>query len=142
MKPEKARGTPQGFLESLEFCKKPWKSERGYGINRIVIVRKQLQGKTLVIGGIMPDQYFKRWNLMQQTIPAKEVKTVQTERFLCPNSGGNLRYDIKRQLYCCESCGSPDEIIPLHEGIREYPLDGYHGQEAQNVAFEGTSCVF
>ncbi len=76
MKPEKARGTPQGFLESLEFCKKPWKSERGYGINRIVIVRKQLQGKTLVIGGIMPDQYFKRWNLIQQTIPAKEVKTV------------------------------------------------------------------
>lgn len=76
LKPEKARGTPQGFLESLEFCKKPWKSERGYGINRIVIVRKQLQGKTLVIGGIMPDQYFKRWNLMQQTIPAKEVKTV------------------------------------------------------------------
>lgn len=76
LKPEKARGTPQGFLESLEFCKKPWKSERGYGINKIVIVRKQLQGKTLVIGGIMPDQYFERWNLMQQTIPAKEVKTV------------------------------------------------------------------
>ena len=117
MKPEKARGTPQGFLESLEFCKKPWKSERGYGINKIVIVRKQFQGKTLVIGGIMPDQYFKRWNLMPQTIPAKEVKTVQTER-------------------------SPDEIIPLHEGIREYPLDGCHGREAQNVAFEGTSCVF
>ncbi len=79
---------------------------------------------------------------MQQTIPAEEVKTVQTEHFLCPNCGGNLRYDIKRQLYCCESCGSPDEIIPLHEGIREYPLDGYHSREAQNVAFEGASCVF
>ena len=79
---------------------------------------------------------------MQQTIPAEEVKTVQTEHFLCPNCGGNLRYDIKRQLYCCESCGSPDEIIPLHEGIREYPLDGYHSWEAQNVAFEGASCVF
>ena len=79
---------------------------------------------------------------MQQTIPAEEVKTVQTEHFLCPNCGGNLRYDIKRQLYCCESCGSPDEIIPLHEGIREYPLDGYHSRETQNVAFEGASCVF
>ena len=50
MKPKKARGTPQGFLESLEFCKKPWKSERGYGINRIVIVRKQLQGNPLITG--------------------------------------------------------------------------------------------
>ena len=71
MKPEKARGTPQGFLESLEFCKKPWKSERGYGINKIVIVRKQFQGKTLVIGGIMPDQYFERWNpLITGTEPA------------------------------------------------------------------------
>ena len=79
---------------------------------------------------------------MQQTIPTDGVKTIETEHFLCPNCGGNLRYDIKRQLYCCESCGSPDQIVPLHEGVYEYPLNDYRNREMQGVAFQGTSCVF
>lgn len=78
---------------------------------------------------------------MQQTIPADGVKTAETEHFLCPNCGGNLRYDIKRQLYCCESCGSPDQIVPLHEGVYEYPLNDYRSRETRDVAFQGTSCV-
>ena len=66
---------------------------------------------------------------MQQTVPADGVKTAETEHFLCPNCGGNLRYDIKRQLYCCESCGSPDQIVPLHEGIpiKRLPQPGNAG---------------
>ena len=78
---------------------------------------------------------------MQQTVPADGVKTAETEHFLCPNCGGNLRYDIKRQLYCCESCGSPDQIVPLHEGVYEYPLNDYRSRETRDVAFQGTSCV-
>lgn len=78
---------------------------------------------------------------MQQTVPTDGVKTIETEHFLCPNCGGNLRYDIKRQLYCCESCGSPDQIVPLHEGVYEYPLNDYRSREMQGVAFQGTSCV-
>lgn len=63
----------------------------------------------------------------------------QTEGFVCPNCGGGLRHDPKKDKFLCTSCGYEGEINALVETIQEYSFNDYQQRERESVSFEGLS---
>lgn len=66
------------------------------------------------------------------------VKT-QTEGFVCPNCGGGLRHDPKKDKFLCTSCGYEGEINALVESVKEYSFNDYKQRESESVPFVGMS---
>lgn len=69
---------------------------------------------------------------------ANDMKTtVQTENFICPNCGGVLRHDIKKDKFLCGSCGYEGELQAVVENVREYDFGDYVRRELESVPFIG-----
>lgn len=62
---------------------------------------------------------------------------VQTETFTCPNCGGGLHFDGKKEKFLCSSCGYEGELHAGDNSVDEWDFNDYARREAASVAFEG-----
>lgn len=77
---------------------------------------------------------------MENSMQQEKIKT-QTEGFFCPNCGGGLRHDPKKDKFLCTSCGYEGEINAVVESVQEYSFDDYQRRESESVPFAGMSVV-
>lgn len=80
--------------------------------------------------------------MSEETKAVKEnIVEVETEKFICKNCGGTVKFDINKQEFECSSCKTKYTIETLSEGVREYDFEDYYERERQSVVFEGKAMV-
>jgi predicted RNA-binding Zn-ribbon protein involved in translation (DUF1610 family) len=79
---------------------------------------------------------------MATTAPDQEQKVhVDTETFICQNCGGTMKFDIKKQLFACSSCGSEYDLQTLSDTVKENDFNLYLEREKAAVPFQGMAVV-
>lgn len=76
---------------------------------------------------------------MTENNTQSENNRIQSKSFICPNCGGGLRHDPKKDKFLCSSCGYEGEIQAVGKSIQEYSFDDYKIRENQSVPFEDFS---
>lgn len=71
----------------------------------------------------------------------ENIVEVETEKFICKNCGGTVKFDINKQEFECISCKTKYTIETLSDEVREYDFGDYYERESQSVAFEGKAMV-
>ncbi len=66
---------------------------------------------------------------------------VETEKFICKNCGGTIKFDINKQEFECSSCKAKYTIETLSDEVREFDFTDYYERESQSIAFEGKAVV-
>lgn len=75
-----------------------------------------------------------------KAVEEKKVE-VETEKFICKNCGGTVKFDINKQDFECSSCKTKFTIETLSDEVNEYDFEDYFERERQSVAFEGKAVV-
>jgi len=66
---------------------------------------------------------------------------VNTETFICPNCGGIMKFDIKKQVFACASCKTEYDLQTLSDTVKENDFNSYLEREKATVPFEGMAVV-
>lgn len=74
-----------------------------------------------------------------ETTENRMAATYSIESFICPNCGGGLGHDQKKDKFLCSSCGYEGEISAVAESVQEYSFEDYPARESESVAFVGMS---
>lgn len=60
---------------------------------------------------------------------------IKTQKFVCPNCGGNLKWNIQKQEFECESCRTPGNVDLSGVPIEQHPIEDYDEAEKAGVSF-------
>ena len=71
----------------------------------------------------------------------KEATQVNTETFICPNCGGVMKFDIKKQKFECSSCKTEYDLKTLSDTVKENDFNLYLEREKATTPFEGMAVV-
>lgn len=66
---------------------------------------------------------------------------VRTESFLCPNCGGTMKWNIRKQQFECASCRVPGEIKTIGDRVIEHDFEGYSRRDRGEESLEEQLCV-
>lgn len=73
-------------------------------------------------------------------VEEKKVE-IETEKFICKNCGGIIKFDISKQEFECSSCKEKYTFETISDKVREFDFNDYYERERQSVPFEGTAVV-
>ena len=66
---------------------------------------------------------------------------VRTENFVCPNCGGTMKWNIRKQQFECASCRVPGEIKTIGDGVIEHDFEGYSRRDREKSHFKNSSVL-
>ncbi len=70
-----------------------------------------------------------------------EKNNLSIENYICDNCGGVMKFDIKKQVLKCSSCGTIGDIKTDSLYISKHELDDYKNRETDCIPFENKSSV-
>lgn len=70
---------------------------------------------------------------IEQDHQTEQEEIITTENFICPNCGGTMKFDIKKQAFVCQSCQSEGDIETEQTEVKEYDFNTYRVREKNST---------
>jgi predicted RNA-binding Zn-ribbon protein involved in translation (DUF1610 family) len=77
----------------------------------------------------------------QQELQKKQEVHVDTETFICQSCGGTVKFDIKKQVFACASCGTEYDLQTLSDTVEENDFSSYLEREKTTLPFQGMAVI-